>query len=143
MSPRPCGFLVLLLTAGSQATTLRVTEPAAARPAKREAQAAAAACPELRASNLSRPAYQLLRQNENWSVLAEQKRSDFYDPIKYVPLNESCSVWVSFGGHIWARTETWDNFGFSDEPSREDTFGVARIVFHTDVKCGPARQVLR
>ncbi len=30
MSPRSCGFLVLLLTAGSQATTLRVTEPAAA-----------------------------------------------------------------------------------------------------------------
>ena len=64
----------------------------------------------------SRPGYQILRQNEDWSAISESglsDKSDFFDPMKYVALNESGSVWASFGGHYRVRNETWNNFGFS------------------------------
>jgi hypothetical protein len=44
--------------------------------------------------------YNLLRENDDWSFLADPSlRSDFWDPIKYIPLGcEAC--YVSFGGEI-------------------------------------------
>jgi hypothetical protein len=44
--------------------------------------------------------YNLLRENDDWSFLADPSlRSDFWDPIKYIPLGcEAC--YVSLGGEI-------------------------------------------
>ena len=89
----------------------------------------------------SRPGYQLLRQNENWSAIAETSssdKSDFFDPIKYVPLNESGSIWASFGGHFRVRNETWNNFGFSDTEGRDDNYtkmGI-RLTQVAPISCG-------
>ena len=44
--------------------------------------------------------YSLLRENENWSFLADSaSRNDFWDPIKYVPLGTHGS-YVSLGGEV-------------------------------------------
>jgi hypothetical protein len=44
--------------------------------------------------------YNLLRENDDWSFLADpSQRSDFWDPIKYMPLGcDAC--YVTFGGEI-------------------------------------------
>jgi hypothetical protein len=87
----------------------------------------------------SRPGYQLLRQNENWSAISESspsEKSDLFDAMKYVPLNESGSVWASFGGHFRVRNETWNNFGFSDTEGRDDNFANTRLFMHADIHLG-------
>ncbi len=86
----------------------------------------------------NRPTYKFLRQNENWSVVAEgpSRTEDFFDPVKHVPLNESGSIWVSFGGHYRVRMESWDNFGFSDAEGRDDLFVNTRLLLHADIRVG-------
>lgn len=82
---------------------------------------------------VERPGYQFLRFNEDWSVLAQGQPAsdDFWDPIKYVPLNESGDVWMSFGGHFQGRWESWHNFGFGAE--NDDDFLVYRLLLHADL----------
>lgn len=90
-------------------------------------------------TSANRPAYQNLRQNENWSVLGERTAShgeDWTDPIKYVPVNDSGSLWLSFGGHLRVRGESWDDFDFNDQPSHSDTFGLGRALLHMDAHAG-------
>jgi len=44
---------------------------------------------------VERPKYSFLRYNEDWSVLKDVPRdelTDFWDPIKYVPLNDDGSI---------------------------------------------------
>ena len=86
----------------------------------------------------TRPAYSpVLRQNEDWSVLAGQDRSgaeDPFDPIKYVPLSDDGSFWVSFGGQARTRVEIWDDFGFGG--SNDDTFLATRLRMHADLHAG-------
>ena len=103
MTLRHWGPCALVLAASSLAATLHAEEATETEPSQVDTKATK---PQPRVAHPSRPAYQLLRQNENWSALAHREPSDFYDPIKYVPLNQSRSVWVSFGGHVWARSET-------------------------------------
>ena len=95
---------------------------------------------ELEAQQKSpRPGYQILRQNEDWSVISESSlsdKSDFFDPMKYVALNQSGTVWASFGGHYRVRNETWNNFGFSDTEGRNDNFTNIRLFMHADIHLG-------
>ncbi len=45
------------------------------------------------------PAYQVLRQNEDWSFLASYEgEGDRFDSIKYIPLSENGKTWLSLGG---------------------------------------------
>lgn len=86
-----------------------------------------------------RPKYQLLHQNENWSFLANpQWRSDWWDPIKYVPLSDDGEVWVSFGGDAQVRTENWNNFNFGAPSgvSHDDDFTLSRALVHADLHWG-------
>jgi hypothetical protein len=86
----------------------------------------------------ARPKYLDLRYEENWSVLAEQDSGaahDFFDPIKYVPLDESGAYWLSFGAQLRERVELWDDFNFGAPvgEGHDDAFLLTRLLFHTDV----------
>src|SRR3972149_605879 len=62
-----------------------------------------------------RPSYQVLRFNEDWSVLRHidtTAQADFFDPIKYVPLSDDGEIWASFGGQLRLRLESWSDFNF-------------------------------
>lgn len=91
---------------------------------------------------LKRPSYGLLRQNENWSVLAGQDSAsadhDFFDPIKYVALSDDGSIWASFGGEVRFRYEDWNNFNFGAPPgvSHDDGFLLTRMRANADVHFG-------
>ncbi|MHC5006659.1 MAG: alginate export family protein [Planctomycetota bacterium] len=89
---------------------------------------------------VERPKYSFLRFNEDWSVLKDAPReelTDFWDPIKYVPLNDDGSIWASFGGSTRLRLESWWNFGFGTEPpDSDDTFLLWRALVHGDFHFG-------
>ena len=104
---------------------------------------AVAVCPPLAAqgiaSQYTRPAYQVLRQNENWvarPVRQSPTRGDIFDPIKHVGLSADGSVWASFGGQVRARFEQWNNFGFGGTGNRDDSFLLTRLLFHSDIHLG-------
>ena len=54
--------------------------------------------------------YKLLRSDEDWSFLRDNNlRSDFWDPIKYIPLRKADKNWfATFGGEA---RETWEQIG--------------------------------
>ncbi len=90
-------------------------------------------------SNQSTPAktkkppatFQNIRFEEVWT-------SDSNDSsLKYIPLNDSGTSFLSLGGQIRIRGESWNNFGFLDAPGRSDTFGLLRIRLHADFYLGP------
>jgi len=85
-----------------------------------------------------RPSYSpVLRQNEDWSVLAGIEDSDdknFFDPIKYIPLSEDGNSRMSFGGQLRFRLEGWNNFNFNRDFN--DTYLLTRIRLHTDIQTG-------
>ena len=79
--------------------------------------------------------YNLLRENDDWSFLADPSlRSDFWDPIKYVPLGcEAC--YVSLGGEIRQVFEHVANDNWGKQPY-PNTFLLQRYMLHSDWHLG-------
>jgi len=83
------------------------------------------------------PSYQNLRYQEDWSVLrGVDESSPSKRPLKFIPLNEKETVFLSIGGQARGRLESWSNFGFGGAGSRDDTFGLLRLRFHGDLIAG-------
>ena len=94
----------------------------------------------------ARPAYQNLRQNEDWSVLANPgnvQGRDLFDPIKYISLTDSGSIWMSLGGQVRERLENWEGFNFGAPVTApdNDTFLLSRLMFHADLHLGSAVRI--
>lgn len=90
-------------------------------------------------SELKRPDYGVLRQNEDWSVLADatdEQKTDWWDGIKYVSFSDDGSVWASFGGQARLRLEDWSDFSFGTPADADDTFLLWRLMLHADVHFG-------
>jgi hypothetical protein len=88
---------------------------------------------------IERPKTSFLRFNEDWSVLRdapESAKTDFWDPFKFVPLNNDGSMWASFGGSARMRLEVWDGFGFGDTSAADDEYLLWRLLLHADVHFG-------
>jgi hypothetical protein len=79
--------------------------------------------------------YNLLRENDDWSFLADRSlRSDFWDPIKYIPLGcEAC--YVSLGGEIRQVFEQVANDNWGKQPYT-NTFLLQRYMLHSDWHLG-------
>lgn len=104
--------------------------------------AAAAALEAKSAQKFVRPAYQVLRQNEDWSVLKSRPDDaavDPFDGMKYVVLGDSSKVWASFGVQLRLRAEFWNDFNFGAAPAgveTDDLFGLSRLMLHADLHFG-------
>ena len=114
----------------------------AIRPAVAAVLAATPGAPgqdDIAPAELERPGYTFLRYREDWSVLRDadpSRLTDFWDPIKYVPLNEDGSIWASFGGSTRMRLESWSNFDFKPGSANDDTFVLWRALLHGDLHLG-------
>lgn len=85
------------------------------------------------------PPYTVLRWNEDYSYLKDSaRRTDFWDPIKYIPLGKD-DFYLSLGGQLRERYEHWDNFEFDKNPQTGtyDGFFLHRFLGHADLHLGP------
>ena len=84
------------------------------------------------------PSYQNVRYEEDGSVLRGlPQRSGTNEPLKFIPLNQDSTVYLSFGGQARFRLESWSDFGFGGLGSRDDSFGLLRLRLHSDLVAGP------
>ena len=91
------------------------------------------------AGDVARPKAQVLRQNEDWSVLANvpaDQRDGRFDAIKYVALTDDGLLWASFGGQLRERLEGWSNFGFGAPADSDGVFLLSRMRAHADLHLG-------
>ncbi|MEO7166120.1 MAG: alginate export family protein [Spartobacteria bacterium] len=86
-------------------------------------------------AEFKRPAYNpVSRWKEDWSGLRGRDRSqtgDFFDPIKFIPLNADGSVYLSFGGAVRGRLESFANFNFN--PANDATYFLYHFLLHGDL----------
>jgi hypothetical protein len=88
-------------------------------------------------ASLPRPLYLLPRYEEDWSLLSDPaKRDDFWDPIKFIPLNENRNVFLSLGGEIRETYERFHNTNFGLSPDDPDGYLLQRYLFHVDFHAG-------
>jgi hypothetical protein len=84
-----------------------------------------------------RPQYQALRYEEDWTTLRDpSRRTDFWDPIKLIPLSDGGS-YLSFGGEGRIRFEALRNAGFGSGPQDGNGYVLQRYLVHADLHAGP------
>lgn len=86
-----------------------------------------------------RPAYNILRYNEDWSVLRDPAlRKDWLDPIKYIPLSTNHPErFLTLGGEFRGTYENVRNDNFTQRPLPNYSFGMQRFHLFTDVHFHP------
>lgn len=84
------------------------------------------------------PAYKALRFVENYAYLANPtNRTDWFDPIKYIPLRTNAPGWyATFGGEVRERFEgNYDpDFGIGGQTA--DSYWLQRLTLLSDVHLG-------
>jgi Alginate export len=83
-----------------------------------------------------RPQYLDLRYDEDWSHLKETNAPpDFFDPIKYILLNDR-GWYMSLGGELRQRYDNWHDafFGYAAAETLNDN--LQRYLFHADTHLG-------
>jgi len=84
------------------------------------------------------PNFSLFRANENYKYLKNKENSqyeeDFFDAIKFIPLNQKKDVYLSFGGQFRPRFEYYSNRYWESE--EDDGFYSQRIALHSDLVLG-------
>jgi hypothetical protein len=83
-----------------------------------------------------RPDFQVVRFGEDWSVLRRDSARGGLDALKYLPLSQGGSVYLSLGGQLRYREEGVRNFMLSPDEGRTDGFGLTRSLLHADLHAG-------
>lgn len=85
------------------------------------------------------PAYTITRYDEDYSYLRDpSRRTDLYDPIKYIPLSPSDpSVYLSLGGQLRERYEYFNHPYFGAQPQDRNGYFLTRFLFNGDLHLGP------
>jgi len=117
-------LFVLLSTSGGEAKA-QLPEPAPSSAIPTQASA----------STPSHPKIQILRFNEDWSVLQNPAlRTDRWDPIKYIPISRSqADKYVSIGGEFRGTFEQVKNDQFTQRPFPVYRFGMERFQLFADL----------
>lgn len=82
-------------------------------------------------------AYELLRSDEDWSFLRDPRtRTDVFDPLKFIPLEEEGRSYLTLGGEARVRYEYFHDPDWGAGPERDGTL-LQRYMLHADVHAGP------
>lgn len=79
------------------------------------------------------PNFANLRYDEDWSQYDPESGGTWLAPIKHVRLSDG--TWLSVGGELRLRWESWDGFNFDD--ANDDDYLHYRGFLHTDWHFGP------
>jgi hypothetical protein len=83
-----------------------------------------------------RPTYQPFRYDEDWSSFADSsKRSDWLDPLKYIPLGRP-GWFVTLGGEVREKFELLDQPGFGTGPADDTGYYLQRYLLSSDFHFG-------
>src|SRR5690242_4092498 len=86
-----------------------------------------------RPESAAKTPYQRFRYDEDYSYLRDPaKRSDFWAPIKYIPLNGEGDWYLSLGGEVRERFELYNNNRWNPASPDDDGFLLQRYLLHTD-----------
>jgi hypothetical protein len=78
-----------------------------------------------------------LRYEEDYQYLADEtKRSDFWDPIKFIPLTTSKKTYLSLGGELRERYENTRNPSFDLFGNSHDDVLLHRLLLSADLHIG-------
>jgi hypothetical protein len=84
------------------------------------------------------PRYTVVRWDENYQYLQHAPPPhDFWDPIKFIPMNSSGDWYASFGGQVRDRYEYFNNYLFGSGPQSTDGYNLARFLADVDLHFGP------
>ncbi len=81
--------------------------------------------------------YEMLRQNDDFSYLKDPaRRTDLFDPIKYIPFGGKDNWYLSIGGEVRQWWERYDNEDWGGVPDDSNGYLLQRYMFHADVHFG-------
>ncbi|GFE57986.1 alginate export family protein [Geobacter sp. AOG1] len=87
-------------------------------------------------TNLQLPSYRLNRADEDYRYLRDPaRRIDFWDPVKYVPLDETGGWFISIGGEARERYEYFGHPGWGQNP-QDHGYLLQRYFLHGDLQMG-------
>ena len=65
-----------------------------------------------------------------------QEHGDFFDPIKYIPLDKSGDIYLTLGGDLRKRDEFFNNNAFGTGPQTHDGYWLTRLLAYGDLHVG-------
>lgn len=79
-----------------------------------------------------------LRYNEDYSYLADPdaRSGAWWEPLKYIPSDESGDVYLTLGGEIRLRYESFENNNWGQEPAPDDSYLWYRALTSADLHLG-------
>jgi len=81
----------------------------------------------------ARPGFKSLRYDEDYSFLSDPaRRTDWWDPIKYIPVAQGRAGFLSLGGDLRERFETYRNEFFRTKSSADNAYLLQRYLVHAD-----------
>lgn len=84
----------------------------------------------------SRPGYALNRADEEYRYLQDPaSKGDFWDPVKYLPVNSEGNWYLSIGGEARERYEYFNNYNWGRQPGSNGYF-LQRYFLHGDLHLG-------
>jgi hypothetical protein len=85
----------------------------------------------------ARPPLNPFPAEQNWSFLADPaKRTDFFDPAKYIRLGDNPQLYLSLGLEYRIEYEYYDNWMFGAGPQDHNGYVMNRVMPHFDFHAG-------
>src|SRR6185503_12207543 len=82
------------------------------------------------------PKYSKFRWEEDYSYLKDAPKSEFFDPIKYVPLGPD-NWYATFGGEVRDRYENYNHNNWGSGAQDPNGYNLARLFLDADLHFGP------
>lgn len=93
-------------------------------------------------TNLERaPTLTIERYSEDWSIFANpaNRKGDWTEPLKHIPLNDDGSVYLSTGLEARSRYEGYQNVNWGAAP--DDDYAWHRLMPYADLNVGKVRRL--
>ena len=93
--------------------------------------------PVIAGETISPPSYNASRYLEDYRYLKDpDRRTDFWDRLKYIPLDDAGAIYLSFGGETRQHYESIRNENWGATVKDNNGWYLQRYLFHADLHVG-------